>query len=496
MPSDAPAEELPLRASWGGARQRLTARVLAGTAVAVALAVLVLGWLLGLDAVVRIRPAFAAMVPSTAVCFALLGTGLLLRVSDPRRQSRTALAMSVLVGAVAALDLAIFWTVSRNGIDGVLFPGRMGRDYMAFATAASFLLGAYCLAGLSAPRLYHARAVEVCATLGLMAALVAIVGYAYDSEALYGVFLFSAMALHTAVTFALLFAAILLASWRDNWTGVLFDEGSGSAGARRLFPLAIAGPFLLCLLSLRLTAGGAFDANFRISLLAIAMMTLAAAAVLRNAVIENRAERRLLGTMEDLARSNADKELLLREVYHRVKNNLQQVTAMLRIEARQRDDPALRASYDATAERIRALGLVHQLLISSSAPSEVRARDFLRELVDNIAAGNDLARRGMEIEVEADEDRLQLDVAVSLGRAGQRAGGERDQARLRARFRRAHPCRLCQAGRQHRADGLGQRDAAARGRGRRAGGRKAVARRHGHHHRAQPGGATARARWT
>ena len=73
-------------------------------------------------------------------------------------------------------------------------------------------------------------------------ALVALVGYAFDTRALYDVFVFTAMALHTAVLFVFVFAAILLLAPGRSWVAILVGRGPGSVGARRLLPLVALAP--------------------------------------------------------------------------------------------------------------------------------------------------------------------------------------------------------------------------------------------------------------
>lgn len=383
----------------------------AALAVLPAALVLVLGWGAGWEPAVRLRPGYAAMVPGTTICFLLLGGGLLLR---RRAGGRPALLAAALAAGLAVVELAVL-ALRGQGLDALFLPNVRPADAMAFATASLVLLAAYGLAALARPALYARWLYEITATLGLLAALVALVGYAFDAEALYAVFFFTAMALHTALVFVLLFLALLLLRPGETWVGLVLREGAGSAAARRLMPLSLGLPFLLCLIVLQMSRAGLVQPNFRLSLLAIAMMGLLTAAVLRSAVLENRSEARLLEALARQERTSADRAVLLSEVYHRVKNNLQQINAMLRVESRRFDDPGVRRSFLSMTDRVQALGAVHEILISGPAPSQVDLAEFLRRLTARLAASHDLERQGIALRLDAVPARAHLDVAISLG---------------------------------------------------------------------------------
>lgn len=352
------------------------------------------------------------MVPGTALSLLLLSLSLGAFLTARGRQQ----SLLVTLGAAGALAVA-FGTLALQQLTGTglgddVFASLMEpRDKMAFGTVMGVALAAVAL--IAGTR--SARARELCATLGLLLSSLGIVGYALDTAALYQFFMFTAMALNTALAFTALFLAILLSDPSRNWMKLLLGTGLGSRTARRVLPLALVAPMLLAGAMLWMTDLGHVAPNFRLSLLTVALMAASGVAVLASASVENRAEARLLETIAELERTNADRALLLREVYHRVKNNLQQINAMLRLEARKLDDPRLTASFTAMTERVRALGIVHQMLISAPTPSEVRLPDFLDRLTGALSSSYGLARRGISLELDVEEGTAHLDFAVSLG---------------------------------------------------------------------------------
>ncbi|MFC5355859.1 sensor histidine kinase [Azospirillum himalayense] len=101
-------------------------------------------------------------------------------------------------------------------------------------------------------------------------------------------------------------------------------------------------------------------------------------------------EERVLQRTAELARTNAqletavtDKEVLLKEVQHRVKNNLQVICSLLRLQAARIDEPARRA-FDESLRRIQCMSLMQELLYRSDQPARIDFADYLRQLCDGL----------------------------------------------------------------------------------------------------------------
>lgn len=136
------------------------------------------------------------------------------------------------------------------------------------------------------------------------------------------------------------------------------------------------------------------------------------------ASLERRVEERtasLAAANADLERTVAHRDLLLREVYHRVKNNMQQVDALIALQVRSlKHEESRRALHD-TRLRINALGLVHQQLIEASDLKTFSLRSFLEDLCAAIAFSAGAKPRGIAVRVEADPLPIDLDLAIPLG---------------------------------------------------------------------------------
>jgi PAS domain S-box-containing protein len=109
----------------------------------------------------------------------------------------------------------------------------------------------------------------------------------------------------------------------------------------------------------------------------------------------------------------AQRDLLLREVYHRVKNNLQIVDSLLMMQAGEVQDPAAKNAFLGVRGRLYALGLVHQQLMTSSNLSTFDVAPFLRELSENIVEGG--GGPNIKLNMSATPLDVGLDFAIPLG---------------------------------------------------------------------------------
>ncbi|MDQ2106104.1 sensor histidine kinase [Azospirillum isscasi] len=116
-----------------------------------------------------------------------------------------------------------------------------------------------------------------------------------------------------------------------------------------------------------------------------------------------------------LSRLLAENEVLLREVDHRAKNSLAIASSLLITQAYQQADPAVRALFLETQERLGAMAHAHNLLSKSRDPSRIGLAPYLRDLCASLmtAAGTNA---GIRIEAQADEDiHVPADHAIALG---------------------------------------------------------------------------------
>ena len=117
----------------------------------------------------------------------------------------------------------------------------------------------------------------------------------------------------------------------------------------------------------------------------------------------------------ELRESLAQKELLVREIHHRVKNNLQLVMSLLNLHARRIRDPRAEAAFAEARSRINALATLHRRLYESESLQQVDLRWFLEDLCVELRRGGLSGSRHIELTVEAPDEVIGPEVAVPLG---------------------------------------------------------------------------------
>ena len=135
----------------------------------------------------------------------------------------------------------------------------------------------------------------------------------------------------------------------------------------------------------------------------------------RNAPAEIRVLARTLDELADsiVARDSAlttsleEKDALMREIHHRVKNNLQIISSLLSMQQRALTDPASKAAVGDTRQRISALALIYRTLYQSDDLRYADARIFLTELVGQLVASE--TGRGHLVTSSVEADSLVVD---------------------------------------------------------------------------------------
>ena len=109
----------------------------------------------------------------------------------------------------------------------------------------------------------------------------------------------------------------------------------------------------------------------------------------------------------ELTDALAEKDALMREIHHRVKNNLQIISSLLSMQQRALTDAPAKAALGDTRQRISALALIYRTLYQSNDIRHADAREFLNELVGQLVASE--AGRGPVVISSVDADSLHVD---------------------------------------------------------------------------------------
>lgn len=110
-----------------------------------------------------------------------------------------------------------------------------------------------------------------------------------------------------------------------------------------------------------------------------------------------------------------EKDTLLKEVYHRVKNNLQVVSSLFNLQLRKLQEGPVRDALREGASRVQAMALVHEKLYQSSNLAQIDLGDYVRDLCVHLQESMGATQRGISVAVEAEAVYCGLETAVPLG---------------------------------------------------------------------------------
>ncbi|RZK51575.1 MAG: sensor histidine kinase, partial [Hymenobacter sp.] len=106
---------------------------------------------------------------------------------------------------------------------------------------------------------------------------------------------------------------------------------------------------------------------------------------------------------------------LLREVHHRVKNNLAIVASLLRLQANRLPDPEVARAVRESQQRIEAMSLLHQGLYQTDDVTAVDMHNYTTDLVQSLRVAYNYPATDLDLTLDVAAVRLELDVAVPLG---------------------------------------------------------------------------------
>jgi two-component sensor histidine kinase len=118
---------------------------------------------------------------------------------------------------------------------------------------------------------------------------------------------------------------------------------------------------------------------------------------------------------EEAVRHSREKEVLLQEIHHRVKNNLQIITSLLRMQSRAMQDPALSEALRECQNRVASMALIHDKLYRARDLARVSFGEYVRDLTNNILTSYALPARSVRVRLDIDDLALSLDCAVPCG---------------------------------------------------------------------------------
>ncbi len=117
---------------------------------------------------------------------------------------------------------------------------------------------------------------------------------------------------------------------------------------------------------------------------------------------------------EEMAQSLREKETLLKEIHHRVKNNMQVISSLLMLQRENMPDPAMRELFRESENRVFSIALVHEKLYRSENLSRIHYGEYLEMIGDHILASRNISSEMITLKIDASDIYLPIDNAVPL----------------------------------------------------------------------------------
>jgi two-component sensor histidine kinase len=126
-------------------------------------------------------------------------------------------------------------------------------------------------------------------------------------------------------------------------------------------------------------------------------------------------ERRVVARTAQLTALVAEKEVLLKEIHHRVKNNLQVISSLLNLQSMHIADAAASAVLAESRGRVHSIALVHEILYESQELSRLDFASYIRALVQTVVQAQSVPGCVISAEIETERLRMPLATAIPFG---------------------------------------------------------------------------------
>ena len=117
----------------------------------------------------------------------------------------------------------------------------------------------------------------------------------------------------------------------------------------------------------------------------------------------------------NLKKSNLQKELLLKEIHHRVKNNLQIITSLLKLQSNSITNPDTIELFELSLHRINSMALVHDLLYRSEDFSQIDYGKYLETLAEPLIESMKRPSTKIDLDIDAKNISLNINTSIPLG---------------------------------------------------------------------------------
>ncbi|WP_317194428.1 sensor histidine kinase [Allomuricauda sp. CAU 1633] len=128
------------------------------------------------------------------------------------------------------------------------------------------------------------------------------------------------------------------------------------------------------------------------------------------------AHHKLYKSRNEIQERIVEKEMLLKEVHHRVKNNLQTVSSLLSLQSRALDDEKISNIIKSSQNRVVSMAMVHEMLYKrDDYLSKVELKPYVKELCDYLVRSVKGSTNTVKVDLDIDDNKLSIDTVIPLG---------------------------------------------------------------------------------
>lgn len=120
------------------------------------------------------------------------------------------------------------------------------------------------------------------------------------------------------------------------------------------------------------------------------------------------AEKQIKASLEE-------KEVLLREIHHRVKNNLQIISSLMSLQSEYTEEPETLKMFQESKNRIRSMALIHEKLYQSGDMAHIDFGEYLKSLVEMLSIFHKEKKDDVKVNLNCEDVFLEIDTAISMG---------------------------------------------------------------------------------
>jgi len=118
---------------------------------------------------------------------------------------------------------------------------------------------------------------------------------------------------------------------------------------------------------------------------------------------------------DEIKASLREKEAMMREIHHRVKNNLQIVSSLLRLQSRSIKSKTMKDTFEIAQNRIKSMALIHEVLYLSENLDKINFSDYIKRITNHLFAMFSRKAKKIQLELDVGEFYLDIDKAIPCG---------------------------------------------------------------------------------